>query len=167
MLVRPTRLRLRQIPLIYPPSACESPIPHLRSLLEKRTPRHRKGAIFWLAVSPLTAPFMIISTSRGPRPAPHTSSYSHAIVPTHSDHPKLPVLLLRMALVVALSRYAFLSIPRRSREHSREPPSARSIQGIRVPTEPPPQRRDYLTVQPGARRHLCEIRASSGRVSRV
>lgn len=48
------------IPLIYPPSACESPIPHLRALLEKRTPRHKKGAIVWLAVSPLTAPFMLI-----------------------------------------------------------------------------------------------------------
>ncbi|KAH9920453.1 mitochondrial K+-H+ exchange-related-domain-containing protein [Fomitopsis serialis] len=48
------------IPLIYPSSACESPIPHLRALLEKRTPRHKKGAIVWLAVSPLTAPFMLI-----------------------------------------------------------------------------------------------------------
>lgn len=52
-----------QIPLIYPPSVCESPMPHLRALLEKRTPRHRKGAIFWLAIAPLTAPFMIIRTS--------------------------------------------------------------------------------------------------------
>ncbi|KAI0755380.1 mitochondrial K+-H+ exchange-related-domain-containing protein [Daedaleopsis nitida] len=48
------------IPLIYPSSACESPIPHLHSLLEKRTPRHKKGFQFWLGVSPLTAPFMII-----------------------------------------------------------------------------------------------------------
>ncbi|KAI0647664.1 mitochondrial K+-H+ exchange-related-domain-containing protein [Trametes meyenii] len=49
-----------QIPLIYPPSACTSPIPHLRSLVEKRTPRHKKGFWFWLAVSPLTAPFALI-----------------------------------------------------------------------------------------------------------
>ncbi|KAH9841924.1 mitochondrial K+-H+ exchange-related-domain-containing protein [Rhodofomes roseus] len=48
------------IPLIYPSSACESPLPHLHTLLEKRTPSHRKGAIIWLAISPLTAPFMII-----------------------------------------------------------------------------------------------------------
>ncbi|KAI0916747.1 hypothetical protein AcW1_007886 [Taiwanofungus camphoratus] len=48
------------IPLVYPPSACTSPLLHLRALLEKRTPRHRQGFIFWLAVSPLTAPFMLI-----------------------------------------------------------------------------------------------------------
>ncbi|KAI0923306.1 hypothetical protein AcV7_005856 [Taiwanofungus camphoratus] len=52
--------RLPQIPLVYPPSACTSPLLHLRALLEKRTPRHRQGFIFWLAVSPLTAPFMLI-----------------------------------------------------------------------------------------------------------
>ncbi|CCM02485.1 uncharacterized protein FIBRA_04585 [Fibroporia radiculosa] len=48
------------IPLIYPPSACASPLPHLRSLLAKRTPRHRKGCIMWIAIAPLTAPFMLI-----------------------------------------------------------------------------------------------------------
>ncbi|KAI8978877.1 mitochondrial K+-H+ exchange-related-domain-containing protein [Trametes punicea] len=49
-----------QIPLIYPPSACTSPLPHLQSLVEKRTPRHKKGFWVWLAVSPLTAPFALI-----------------------------------------------------------------------------------------------------------
>ncbi|KAI0820453.1 mitochondrial K+-H+ exchange-related-domain-containing protein [Trametes gibbosa] len=49
-----------RIPLVYPPSACTSPLPHLQMLVEKRTPRHKKGFIFWLAVSPLTAPFMVI-----------------------------------------------------------------------------------------------------------
>ncbi|KAI0366671.1 hypothetical protein BV20DRAFT_971606 [Pilatotrama ljubarskyi] len=49
-----------QIPLVYPPSACTSPLPHLQSLVEKRTPRHKKGFIVWLAVSPLTAPFALI-----------------------------------------------------------------------------------------------------------
>ncbi|OSD07619.1 hypothetical protein PYCCODRAFT_1430864 [Trametes coccinea BRFM310] len=48
------------IPLIYPPSACSSPLPHLQSLVEKRTPRHKKGFWVWLAVSPLTAPFALI-----------------------------------------------------------------------------------------------------------
>ncbi|KAH9851625.1 mitochondrial K+-H+ exchange-related-domain-containing protein [Lenzites betulinus] len=48
------------IPLVYPPSACASPLPHLQTLVEKRAPRHKKGFVFWLAVSPLTAPFMII-----------------------------------------------------------------------------------------------------------
>ncbi|KAL1950835.1 hypothetical protein VTO73DRAFT_5959 [Trametes versicolor] len=48
------------VPLTYPPSVCTSPLPHLRTVVEKRTPRHRKGAIFWLAISPLTAPFAII-----------------------------------------------------------------------------------------------------------
>ncbi|KAH9890109.1 mitochondrial K+-H+ exchange-related-domain-containing protein [Cubamyces lactineus] len=49
-----------QIPLIYPPSACTSPLPHIQSLLAKRTPRHKKGFWFWLAISPLTAPFALI-----------------------------------------------------------------------------------------------------------
>ncbi|KAI0357350.1 hypothetical protein OH77DRAFT_1588272 [Trametes cingulata] len=49
-----------QIPLVFPPSACTSPLPHLQSLVEKRTPRHKKGFIVWLAVSPLTAPFALI-----------------------------------------------------------------------------------------------------------
>ncbi|RPD77336.1 hypothetical protein L226DRAFT_532145 [Lentinus tigrinus ALCF2SS1-7] len=48
------------LPMVYPSSVCSAPIPHLHSLLEKRSPRHKKGFIFWLAVSPLTAPFMII-----------------------------------------------------------------------------------------------------------
>ncbi|OCH88456.1 hypothetical protein OBBRIDRAFT_795226 [Obba rivulosa] len=49
-----------KIPLIYPPSLGTSPLPHLRSLLERRTPRHRKGFITWLAISPFTAPFMLV-----------------------------------------------------------------------------------------------------------
>ncbi|EKM51624.1 uncharacterized protein PHACADRAFT_127350 [Phanerochaete carnosa HHB-10118-sp] len=48
------------IPLIYPSSACSSPVTHLRSLVEKRGPRHRKGFFTWILVSPLTAPFMLI-----------------------------------------------------------------------------------------------------------
>ncbi|KAH9925363.1 mitochondrial K+-H+ exchange-related-domain-containing protein [Epithele typhae] len=48
------------IPLVYPPSACSTPVPHLEALLAKRAPRHRKGFWFWLAVAPLTAPFAII-----------------------------------------------------------------------------------------------------------
>ncbi|KIP09703.1 hypothetical protein PHLGIDRAFT_67051 [Phlebiopsis gigantea 11061_1 CR5-6] len=49
-----------QIPLIYPSSVCSSPIEHLRSLVRKRGPRHKKGCYMWLLISPLTAPFMII-----------------------------------------------------------------------------------------------------------
>ncbi|KAI1794761.1 mitochondrial K+-H+ exchange-related-domain-containing protein [Ganoderma leucocontextum] len=48
------------IPLVYPPSVCASPIPHLHSLLDKRTPKHRKGFWMWLAIAPLTAPFAIV-----------------------------------------------------------------------------------------------------------
>ncbi|KAI0784780.1 mitochondrial K+-H+ exchange-related-domain-containing protein [Abortiporus biennis] len=48
------------IPLIYPGAACTSPLAHLRSLLEKRTPRHRRGFFMWMIIAPLTAPFMII-----------------------------------------------------------------------------------------------------------
>ncbi|PIL22968.1 hypothetical protein GSI_15665 [Ganoderma sinense ZZ0214-1] len=48
------------IPLVYPPSVCAAPIPHLRSLLDKRTPKHRKGFWMWLAIAPVTAPFAIV-----------------------------------------------------------------------------------------------------------
>ncbi|KAH9949867.1 mitochondrial K+-H+ exchange-related-domain-containing protein [Amylocystis lapponica] len=48
------------IPLAYPPTVFSSPLPHLRSLLAKRTPRHRKGFLVWALVAPLTAPFMLI-----------------------------------------------------------------------------------------------------------
>ncbi|CAL1712492.1 unnamed protein product [Somion occarium] len=48
------------IPLIYPGTVCSSPMAHFRSLLEKRTPRHRKGFFMWMFIAPLTAPFMLI-----------------------------------------------------------------------------------------------------------
>ncbi|TBU23259.1 mitochondrial K+-H+ exchange-related-domain-containing protein [Dichomitus squalens] len=48
------------IPLVFPTSVSPAPIPHLHSLLERRTPKHRKGFWMWLAISPLTAPFAII-----------------------------------------------------------------------------------------------------------
>ncbi|TCD62235.1 hypothetical protein EIP91_007194 [Steccherinum ochraceum] len=48
------------IPLLYPGSALPSPLSHLRTLLEKRTPRHRKGFMMWMILAPFTAPFMII-----------------------------------------------------------------------------------------------------------
>jgi len=49
-----------QIPIIYPTHILSSPIPNLRALLDRRTPKHRNGFWFWLLISPLTAPFMII-----------------------------------------------------------------------------------------------------------
>ncbi|KAI5119200.1 hypothetical protein M0805_004455 [Coniferiporia weirii] len=50
------------IPLIYPAfyASKVSPLQHLQSLLERRTPTHRRGFYFWILVSPLTAPFMLI-----------------------------------------------------------------------------------------------------------
>ncbi|KZT09286.1 uncharacterized protein LAESUDRAFT_735536 [Laetiporus sulphureus 93-53] len=48
------------IPLIYPPTSCASPLPHLRALLEKRTPRHRNGCLIWIAAAPFTIPFMLV-----------------------------------------------------------------------------------------------------------
>ncbi|KAJ3524212.1 hypothetical protein NM688_g8600 [Phlebia brevispora] len=48
------------IPLIYPSTVCSSPLEHLRTLLAKRTPRHRRGFYMWMIIAPLTAPFMII-----------------------------------------------------------------------------------------------------------
>jgi len=48
------------ISLIYPGTACSAPLAHLRLLLEKRTPRHRKGFWMWMILAPFTAPFMII-----------------------------------------------------------------------------------------------------------
>jgi len=48
------------IPLIYPGLACTSPLSHLKSLLEKRTPRHKRGFYMWMIIAPFTAPFMIV-----------------------------------------------------------------------------------------------------------
>jgi len=49
-----------QIPLIYPQHIITSPLLNLQTLVDKRAPRHKRGAWFWLLVSPLTAPFMLI-----------------------------------------------------------------------------------------------------------
>jgi len=48
------------IPLIYPQHIITSPLLNLEKLVDKRAPRHKRGAWFWLLVSPLTAPFMLI-----------------------------------------------------------------------------------------------------------
>lgn len=49
-----------QIPLIYPQHIITSPLLNLQTLVDKRAPRHKRGAWFWLLISPLTAPFMLI-----------------------------------------------------------------------------------------------------------
>jgi len=50
------------IPLIYPSSLSNDSavMSELRSLLEYRTLRHRKGFYTWMIIAPFTAPFMII-----------------------------------------------------------------------------------------------------------
>ncbi|KAF9646219.1 hypothetical protein BDM02DRAFT_3100221 [Thelephora ganbajun] len=50
----------RTIPLLYPQHVITSPLLNLQTLVDKRAPRHKRGAWFWLLVSPLTAPFMLI-----------------------------------------------------------------------------------------------------------
>ncbi|KAG2151325.1 mitochondrial K+-H+ exchange-related-domain-containing protein [Suillus clintonianus] len=61
-----------RIPLIYPPSIYASlpstgvnevshpSIVHLRTLLSSREPRHRRGFWMWMAIAPLTAPFILV-----------------------------------------------------------------------------------------------------------
>ncbi|PPR03752.1 hypothetical protein CVT26_005792 [Gymnopilus dilepis] len=51
-----------KFPLLYPPSVLShsATLSDLRSFLELRIPRHRKGFIMWLLISPFTAPFMLI-----------------------------------------------------------------------------------------------------------
>lgn len=61
-----------RIPLIYPPSIYASlsltgvnemshpSIVHLRTLLTSREPRHRRGFWMWMAIAPLTAPFLLV-----------------------------------------------------------------------------------------------------------
>ena len=51
---------------MYPPSACPSPLPHLHALLEKRTPKHRRGFRIWLAMAPITLPFALVRASFTP-----------------------------------------------------------------------------------------------------
>ena len=52
-----------QIPLIYPQHIITSPLLNLQTLVDRRAPRHKRGAWFRLLVSPLTAPFMLIRMS--------------------------------------------------------------------------------------------------------
>ncbi|KAG1748721.1 mitochondrial K+-H+ exchange-related-domain-containing protein [Suillus lakei] len=61
-----------RVPLIYPPSIYASlpltgvnevshpSIVHLRTLLTSREPRHRRGFWMWMAIAPLTAPFILV-----------------------------------------------------------------------------------------------------------
>ncbi|OAX42136.1 hypothetical protein K503DRAFT_854161 [Rhizopogon vinicolor AM-OR11-026] len=61
-----------RIPLIYPPSiyaslpstgvneASHPSVMHLRTLLTSREPRHRRGFWMWMAIAPLTAPFILV-----------------------------------------------------------------------------------------------------------
>lgn len=58
-----------QIPLLYPPSRdfghdSMSPLFHIRSLLSKRSPHHKKWFYIWLAIAPLTTPFALLRESR-------------------------------------------------------------------------------------------------------
>ncbi|KZS92910.1 hypothetical protein SISNIDRAFT_485863 [Sistotremastrum niveocremeum HHB9708] len=45
---------------LFHPTEFGAPLGHLKSLLEKRTPLHRRGFYTWLGIAPLTAPFMIV-----------------------------------------------------------------------------------------------------------
>ncbi|KAI0916748.1 hypothetical protein AcW1_007886 [Taiwanofungus camphoratus] len=147
------------IPLVYPPSACTSPLLHLRALLEKRTPRHRQGFIFWLAVSPLTAPFMLIpvipnfpfffciwrswSHYRGTvsRLSPRSSLLVLPPSPPHVTHTKLTRCprqpTKRRSTSRPLSRRA-QSSPPRAPSSTRSTPSTRRAR--RTPPPRPPQR---------------------------
>lgn len=61
---RNTNVMSMQIPLIHPTSLAPfdklTPLEHFRSLLLKRTPRHKRGFYTWMLVSPLMAPFAIV-----------------------------------------------------------------------------------------------------------
>ena len=50
------------IPLFFPPNvySTQTSLDHLRQLLSTRGPRHRRGVYVWIALMPLTAPFMLI-----------------------------------------------------------------------------------------------------------
>lgn len=51
-----------RIPLYYPQNILsgETVMSELRQYVDHRIPAHRKGFYMWLAIAPLTAPFMII-----------------------------------------------------------------------------------------------------------
>ncbi|TDL22116.1 hypothetical protein BD410DRAFT_815051 [Rickenella mellea] len=50
------------IPLVHPTAfaSLHSPLTHLRQMLEKRIPLHKKGFYTWMIIAPFTAPFAII-----------------------------------------------------------------------------------------------------------
>ena len=82
-----------QIPLIYPQHIITSPLLNLQTLVDKRAPRHKRGAWFWLLVSPLTAPFMLIRTS----PLSFHAQLHNKHWGTRSHHSQPTVLFLHLA----------------------------------------------------------------------
>ena len=87
---------LAQIPLIYPQHIITSPLLSLQTLVDKRAPRHKRGAWFWLLVSPLTAPFMLIRTSS------QFARFRFLNMGAHSHHSKLTLFFLHLAKLAPL-----------------------------------------------------------------
>jgi hypothetical protein len=119
---KPSPREALRIPLIYPPSIYASlpstgvnevphpSIVHLRTLLTSREPRHRRGFWIWMAIAPLTAPFMIVRESSGRdtflsnvfSTFTHTSDPFKKLTCGCSHHTQPSILLLCLEILVTL-----------------------------------------------------------------
>jgi len=83
---------------------------HLRTLLTSREPRHRRGFWMWMAIAPLTAPFMLVRESSHLRHAVERqvfgvrSHYQPMIVVSRYTQPA--ILFLCVEILVPLQRLA-------------------------------------------------------------
>lgn len=139
-----------RIPLIYPPSIYASLPPtglnevshpsiiHLRTLLTSRGPRHRRGFWMWLAIAPLTAPFIIVPVIPNlPFFFCAWRSWSHYRAYRSSQY--LSSLLDHGLIVPEPS-------PALDQLYASHVPSLSSIESLRSPMTPPPRSAASLPV---------------------
>lgn len=139
-----------RIPLIYPPSIYASlpstgvnevPHPsiiHLRTLLTSREPRHRRGFWMWMAIAPLTAPFILVPVIPNlPFFFCAWRSWSHYRAYRSSQYLSS---LLDHGLIVPEPSSALDQL------YASYVPSLSNIESLRSPTAPPPRSAASLPV---------------------
>jgi hypothetical protein len=156
---KPSPREALRIPLIYPPSIYASlpstgvdevphpSIVHLRTLLTSREPRHRRGFWIWMAIAPLTAPFMIVPIIPNlPFFFCAWRSWSHYRAYRASQYLSS---LLEHGLIVPEPSLALDQL------YASYVPSLSNIEGSRSPTAPPPKSTTSLPVNASSTNHGC------------
>lgn len=148
-----------RIPLIYPPSIYASlpstgmdeilhpSIVHLRTLLTSREPRHRRGFWMWMAIAPLTAPFILVPVIPNlPFFFCAWRSWSHYRAYRTSQY--LSSLLDHGLIAPEPS-------PALDQLYASHVPSLPNIESLRSPTAPPPESVTSLPVNASSTNSGC------------